>query len=39
MEEALDVVGENPVENRALGTTWPIDAGTRCGGGRLSSEE
>ena len=39
VEEVLEVMGESPVEYRAFGTAWTIELGTRCGGGRLHSEE
>ncbi len=38
-EEVLEVVGEGPVEDRALGMAWAIDLSTRSRCDRLHSEE
>ena len=37
-QEVLEVMGESPVEDRALGTAWSIDLGTRPRGNSLHSD-
>ncbi|MCP4203383.1 MAG: hypothetical protein GY769_15805 [bacterium] len=39
LKEALEVMSQGSVEDRALRTPWAIDLSTRCGSGRLHSEE
>jgi hypothetical protein len=39
LDDVLEVQGEGPVKDCVLGVVWAIDAGTRCGGEQLHSEE